>query len=226
MPSPHSLARRCPQYLVPPPSYPQSPSTWAVIPLEMKILHTPPWRRPSFRQMPSGLQGLPGPHSLTSGAAGTRAQRQVPATFGSGTGCPTCPGSVTLISSLPGKHPEAPCSKGAGEGPDGGGRASLQRGLSLCLPSHRLPIFAESHSPRPVASFLRPCPPLGAPPYSQRPKAGSGGGTPGQPPDFWPIGTQAPCRCGDVGRDDRPALGPGSHPAVLGVPLGTRSVFP
>lgn len=61
----------------------------------------------------------------------------------------------------------------------------------------------QSHIPLVVvASLLRPCPPLGAPPYSQRPKGG--GGTPGQPLDFWPIGTQAPCRHGvDVGGGQR-----------------------
>ena len=177
MPSLHSLARRCPQYPVPPPSYPQSLSTWAVTPLEMKILHTRPWRRPSFRQTPSGLRGLPGPHSLTSGAAGNRAQRQVPATFGSGTGCPTCPGSVTLTSSLPGKHPEAPCSKGAGEGPVGAGRASLQRGLSPCLPSRRLPVFAESHSP-PRGAFPPEALPSSWGPTLQPEAQGKGGGIP------------------------------------------------
>lgn len=193
-------------------------------PLEMKILHTLPWRKPSFRRTPSGLQGLPGPHSLTSGAAGTRAQRQVPSTSGSGMGCPTCPRSVTLTSSLPGKHPEVPCSKDAGEGPYGGGRAGLPRGLSPHLPSRYLPVSAGSQSAR-CGGFPPEALPSSWGALLQPEAQGGGGGS------CWTSGPHGPrhpvdagLTWGEGGGDDRPALGTGSHLPEPDVPLGTRSV--
>lgn len=143
-------------------------------------------------------------------------------------GCPTCLGSVTLTSSLPGKHPEAPSSKDAGEGPYGGGSAGLQRGLSPRLPSRYLPVSAGSQSAR-CGGFPPEALPSPWDPTLQPKAQGGGGGVPRG--SCWTPGPQGPrhpvdagLMWGEGGGDDRPALWTGSHPPEPDVPLGTRSV--